>query len=191
MRREGTKEKKVEWHAIRRNSRSEAFLVKFVLKICNKFTGEHPCRSVISIKLLCNFIEIALRHGCSPVNLLHIFRTPFSKNTFGWLLLYSAHPCNFFNWSGSKKLWIVFQILNSLNTGYLLYLHFETYALKYNFLVQNHSGVAQYLFPSSVEKVPLRGGQIKHHYLNINFLAGIYLFKVNNNNIRKMFGRTT
>ena len=29
--------------------------------------------------MLCNFIEIALRHGCSPVNLLHIFRTPFSK----------------------------------------------------------------------------------------------------------------
>ena len=27
-----------------------------------------------------NFIEIALRHGCSPVNLLHIFRTPFPKN---------------------------------------------------------------------------------------------------------------
>ena len=28
-----------------------------------------------------NFIEIALRHGCSPVNLLHIFRTLFTKNT--------------------------------------------------------------------------------------------------------------
>ena len=28
-----------------------------------------------------NFIEIALRHGCSPANLLHIFRTPFPKNT--------------------------------------------------------------------------------------------------------------
>ena len=27
------------------------------------------------VALLCNFIEIALRHGCSPVNLLHIFRT--------------------------------------------------------------------------------------------------------------------
>ena len=26
-----------------------------------------------------NFIEIALRHGCSPVNLLNIFRTPFLK----------------------------------------------------------------------------------------------------------------
>ena len=34
-----------------------------------------------------NFIEIALWHGCSPVNLLHIFRTPFPKNTSGWLLL--------------------------------------------------------------------------------------------------------
>ena len=39
--------------------------------------------------MLCNFIEITLRHGCSPVNLLHIFRTPFFKNTSGWLLLYN------------------------------------------------------------------------------------------------------
>ena len=44
------------------------------------------CRNVISIKLRSNFIEITL-HGCSPVNLLHIFRTPFTKNTSGWLLL--------------------------------------------------------------------------------------------------------
>ena len=58
-----------------------------VLKICSKFTGEHPCRSVISIKLLYNFIEITLRHGCSLVNLLRIFRTPFYKITSGWLLL--------------------------------------------------------------------------------------------------------
>ena len=41
-------------------------------------------------KLLCNFIEVALRHGCSPVNVLHIFRTPFPKNTSGWLLLMLA-----------------------------------------------------------------------------------------------------
>ena len=27
------------------------------------FLGKRPCRSVISIKLLCNFIEIVLRHG--------------------------------------------------------------------------------------------------------------------------------
>ena len=63
------------------------FLVKGVLKICNKSTGQHPCRSVISIKLQSNFIEITLRHGCSPVNLLHIFRTPFTKNTSERLLL--------------------------------------------------------------------------------------------------------
>ena len=39
------------------------------------------------VSLLCNFIDIVLRHGCSPVNLLHIFRTPFLQNTSGWLLL--------------------------------------------------------------------------------------------------------
>ena len=38
-------------------------------------------------KVACNFIEITLRLGCSPVNLLHIFRTPFPKNTPRWLLL--------------------------------------------------------------------------------------------------------
>ena len=70
-----------------RNSHPEVFLRKDVLKICSKLTAGHPCWSAISIKLLCNFIEIALRHGCSPVNLLHIFRTPFPRNTSGWLLL--------------------------------------------------------------------------------------------------------
>ena len=70
-----------------KSSHLEVFLRKGVLKICNKFTGQHPCRSVISIKLLCDFIEIAFRHGCSPVNLLHIFRIPFPGNTSTWLLL--------------------------------------------------------------------------------------------------------
>ena len=65
-------------------------LGKGVLKICNKFTGEHICRRVILIKLQGNFIEIKLRHGLSPVNLLHIFRTTFSKNTSGGLLLDSV-----------------------------------------------------------------------------------------------------
>ena len=35
------------------------------------------------VSLLCNFIDIVLR----PVNLLHIFRTTFLKNTSGWLLM--------------------------------------------------------------------------------------------------------
>ena len=47
----------------------------------------YPCQSVISAKLLSSFIEITLLHGCSPVNLLHIFRTIFYKNTFRGLLL--------------------------------------------------------------------------------------------------------
>ena len=42
-----------------------------------KITGKHPFRSLISIKL--------------QSNLLHIFRTPFPKNTFGGLLLFL--PC--------------------------------------------------------------------------------------------------
>ena len=63
----------------------EVLLGKSDLKICSKFI-EHPCRSVVTIKQLCNFIEIALQHGCSPVNLLHIFRRPFYKNTYEGLL---------------------------------------------------------------------------------------------------------
>ena len=73
-----------------RSSHPEVFLEKGVLNICSKFAGEHPCRSAISINLLCNFIEIALRHGCSPANLLHIPRTPFLKTTSEWLLLYCS-----------------------------------------------------------------------------------------------------
>ena len=55
-----------------RSSHPEVFLGKGVLKICNKLTGEHACRIAITIKLLCNFIETAIWHGCFPVNLLHI-----------------------------------------------------------------------------------------------------------------------
>ena len=62
-----------------RSSRPDMFLRKGVLKICSKFTGEHPCR---------NLSEMTLRHWCSPVNLLHIFRTSFPKNTSRWLLVF-------------------------------------------------------------------------------------------------------
>ena len=36
-----------------------------------------------------NLTEITLRHGCSTANLLHIFRTPFPRNTSECLLLVS------------------------------------------------------------------------------------------------------
>ena len=67
-----------------RSSHPELFLGKQPGK---QFTGEQPWGSVISIKLLSNLIEVRLWHGCSAVSLLHIFRTPFPKNTTGWLLL--------------------------------------------------------------------------------------------------------
>ena len=50
-----------------RSSHPEVFLEKGVLKICSKFTGEHPCRSVISIKLLCTL------------------KSHFSKSAFLWI----------------------------------------------------------------------------------------------------------
>ena len=51
-----------------RSSHQEVFIGISVLKICNKFT-------------------IILRQRCSPVNLLHIVRTPIPKNTSEGLLL--------------------------------------------------------------------------------------------------------
>ena len=71
----------------------EVFLGKGVLKICSKFTREHLCQRAI--------IEITLRHGRSPINLLHIFRTHFlnpiqdggSKKTPP---PYQLFPCNFY-----------------------------------------------------------------------------------------------
>ena len=53
-----------------RSSPPEVLLGKGFLKI-----GKRPLRGVILIKLLCNVIEIMLRYGCSPIDLLHIFRT--------------------------------------------------------------------------------------------------------------------
>ena len=52
---------------------------------CSKFTRKKPTPKC-DFKLRNNFIEIILRLGFSPVNLLHIFRTPFTMNTYGWLL---------------------------------------------------------------------------------------------------------
>ena len=78
-----------------RSSHPDVFLRKGVLKICSKFIGEHPCRSAISIKLLC---KITLWHVCSPVNLLHIFRIRLSRSTSWWLLLSIAlNILNFFS----------------------------------------------------------------------------------------------
>ena len=53
-----------------RSSPPEMLLENGILEIYSKFTGEHPCRNVFSIKLQSSFFEIKLRQGCFPVNLL-------------------------------------------------------------------------------------------------------------------------
>ena len=79
-----------------RSSHPEVFLVKGVLKKCSKFTGEHPCQSVISIKLQSNIIEITFRHGYFPVKLLHIFRKSF----------FSEHV-----WVAAYVCWKIFSVI--------------------------------------------------------------------------------
>ena len=44
-------------------------------------------------KLLCNIIEISLRHACSPLDLLDIFRLPFPTNPSVGLLQKVFYQC--------------------------------------------------------------------------------------------------
>ena len=92
-----------------RSSHPEVSLGKGVLKIWSKFTGEDPCRSVISIKLQINFIEIIFRHACSRVNLqAAFFKTPFLKNTSGWLL-WNLFCHNHMWWMCFRTMFILFK----------------------------------------------------------------------------------
>ena len=80
------------------------FLGKGVLKTCSKFTGEHPCRSVISIE------QLYWSHTSAWVlcwNLLYIFRTTFSKNTSGWLLGKSMNSWRNKSNKGEKNCWML------------------------------------------------------------------------------------
>ena len=106
-----------------RSSPLKAFLWETVLKICSKFTKEHPSKSLISIKLSSVYMEITIRHRCSPVNLLYIsehlfIRTPYF---FSFVLLHSFYvscELSYFsiNWfvkaatgrSSTKKLYCIF-----------------------------------------------------------------------------------
>ena len=83
-----------------------------ILKTYSKFTGEHPCRSAISIKLQSKFTEITLRHWCFPVNLLHIFRIPFYKNTSEGLLLNRSYTEAYLEHNQTSKMEIFSKIIN-------------------------------------------------------------------------------
>ena len=59
-----------------RNSRPEVFLGKGAPKICSKFTGEHPCRSAISINQLYRNCTSAWVFSCK---FAAYFQNTFSK----------------------------------------------------------------------------------------------------------------
>ena len=120
------------FNVIRSNS-PEVFLGKGILKICSKCTGERQCRKVISIKLQSNFIEITLQHGCSPVILLHNFRTPFSQNTSGWLLLkvksWRFIICNTMTENDSKSFHLFFEILLADHVSYICFFSYTVFKM--------------------------------------------------------------
>ena len=66
-------------HDSYRSSHQEVFLGKGIQQIYRRTPMSK-----------CDFNKVTKRHGCSPVNLLHIFRALFPRNTFGSLLLFSV-----------------------------------------------------------------------------------------------------
>ena len=50
-------------------------------KVAKQLKSHFGMKSHFIEQLKSHFIEIPLRHGCSPVNLLHIFRTFFLLRT--------------------------------------------------------------------------------------------------------------
>ena len=62
-----------------KNSLPDVFLGKRILKIFNKFTGEHPWRNVISIQLLCTLLK--LHFGMGVAN-SYKFAAYFQKKFF-------------------------------------------------------------------------------------------------------------
>ena len=122
----------------------EVFLEKGVPKIYSKSTGEHPCQSAISIKLLCNFIKITLRNGCSPVNLMHILRITFRKNCSRGMLL-QRFWCNDFLrsqdfWRPLLNVLCTFK-LRPVSTGLLrLSMNYEFFRILYEFFRSKFSG---------------------------------------------------
>ena len=100
-----------DWNS--RSSRPELLLWKGVLKICSKFTGEHPYRNAISIKLLCNFNwnhTLAWVFSCKfAVYFQHTFflRTPLNGCFLNFVLFRSG---NIYSKERKKKTGFTFSI---------------------------------------------------------------------------------
>ena len=71
----------------------------FLLKVSGEFAEWFPCRSVISIELLCSFVGVTLRRGCS-VNLLCkvlLSLIVHFKGTLTYFCLCFVHDSQIFN----------------------------------------------------------------------------------------------
>ena len=76
--------------------------------------------------MLCKFIEITLWDGCSPVNLLHIFRTLLPKNTSrGLFLTYDFSGSS----SAKKELLKVSVVKSVLGFCYILSVVFTAFTI--------------------------------------------------------------
>ena len=60
---------------------------KGVLRNFAKFTGKHPCQSLLFRLRPTTLLKKRLWHRCFPVNFAKFLRTPFLQNTSGRLLL--------------------------------------------------------------------------------------------------------
>ena len=115
-------------HDSHRSSHQEVFLGKGIQQIYRRTPMSK-----------CDFNKVTKRHGCSPVNLLHIFRALFPRNTFGSLLLFSV-PRKL--WKGGGIIWkradsgkfrtlLLGKVIALLKTCHLLYLLLKTCHLLY------------------------------------------------------------
>ena len=110
-----------------------------------------------------HFINIALLHRCSPVNLLHTFRTPFLKNNSGWLLLKSKFEILKYQ---STEIWTFFILkIKPRRFNSFSLLHFK--GVLYSILASHPAGI--YLF-----KVNNRNTRTKMwNVFKVNYLATI------------------
>ena len=80
-----------------RTSHSQMFSKIGVSQNFTKFTGKHPCWSLLFNKVSglqpANFLKNRLRHRCFSFNFSNFLKTPFWQNTSRWLFL--CLPVNF------------------------------------------------------------------------------------------------
>ena len=96
----------------------EIFSKKYTLQTRSKPTGEQPCRSVISTKPFCNFIDITSRHGCPPPPprkfTTQSQNTILQESTSGGLLLYMKRFSKDYKY---KKLFFIVVKINLLKNN--------------------------------------------------------------------------